>query len=111
MIALTTMVKMPTTTMPVICVTKDPSGFVSGTMNVPQIPASSSTDYIYLYYDHGSAADAQNPAAVWSNGYAGVWHLAENPSGGNPIVDSTGNLKNGGTEPISAAPESLLRPC
>ena len=37
---------------------------------------------IYLYYGNPSAADQQNAAGVWSNGYVGVWHLKEDPGPG-----------------------------
>ncbi|MGD8765276.1 MAG: DUF2341 domain-containing protein, partial [Desulfobacteraceae bacterium] len=48
---------------------------------------------IYMYYGNECVdEDPQNAAGVWTNGYAGVWHLSENQSGtGNPDVykDST----------------------
>jgi hypothetical protein len=47
-------------------------------VKVPQIDASSTTDHIWMYYGNASAADGQNPAGVWSNGFETVWHLQNN---------------------------------
>ena len=44
-------------------------------MSVPQIDASSGTDYIWMYYGNAAAPDAQNADAVWDAGFSGVWHL------------------------------------
>lgn len=60
-------------------------------VRVPQIDALSTTDYVWMYYGNSDAVDRQNAAAVWSNGYIGVWHLDEDPSGSAPqIIDSSG---------------------
>ncbi|HLE03934.1 MAG TPA: DUF2341 domain-containing protein, partial [Anaerolineales bacterium] len=65
-------------------------------VKVPQIDGSSSTDHIWMFYGNPTALDGQNPTAVWSNGYAGVWHLREDPSGAAPqIKDSTSNANHG----------------
>ena len=58
-------------------------------VKVPQIDASSTTDYIWMYYCNATAADGQNPTAVWSNGYVGVWHL--NDPSNSTRQDSTAN--------------------
>ena len=63
-------------------------------VKVPQIDAGSTTDFIWMYYDNGSVGDAQNPGAVWSNGYVGVWHMDQNP-GASQILDSTTYLNHG----------------
>ena len=63
-------------------------------VKVPQIDAGSTTDSIWMYYDNGSIGDAQNPGAVWSNGYVGVWHMDQNP-GASQILDSTTYLNHG----------------
>ncbi|MGH7253902.1 MAG: DUF2341 domain-containing protein, partial [Nitrospiraceae bacterium] len=58
-------------------------------VKVPQIDASSTTDHIWMYYGNATVADGQDAGPVWSNGYAGVWHLGE---GGNTTrQDSTCN--------------------
>lgn len=61
--------------------------------------SSSSDTTISLYYDSGASANAQvgvtgstAAQAVWSNGYAGVWHM-HNSSG--LVLDSTANGNNG----------------
>ncbi len=65
-------------------------------VKVPRINASSASDFIYMYYDNAGAPDAQNAAAVWSNGYGGVWHLKEDPAGAAPqFLDSTANPNDG----------------
>ncbi len=73
----------------------DPAGTSHVWVKVPQIDASSTTDYMMLYYDNGSAPDGQDAAGVWSAGYAGVWHL-------DGTQDSTSNANDGvdnGTAP------------
>ncbi|MDJ0962137.1 MAG: DUF2341 domain-containing protein, partial [Acidimicrobiia bacterium] len=50
-------------------------------VRVPQIDAGSTTDSIWMYYDNDAAGHAQNPPGVWSNGYVGVWHMSQDPSG------------------------------
>jgi VCBS repeat-containing protein len=52
----------------------NPGGTSYVWVKVPQIDASSDVDAITMYWGNGSAPDAQNASAVWSN-YAGVWHL------------------------------------
>ncbi|MFC1620995.1 DUF2341 domain-containing protein [Candidatus Omnitrophota bacterium] len=66
-------------------------------VRVPMIDGSSSSDHIYMYYDNTNADDNQSPAAVWSNGYAGVWHLDEGDSPGTTdfYKDSTVNANHG----------------
>ena len=70
----------------------DESGTSFVWVKVPQVDASSSTDYIWMYYGNASAASGQNAAAVWTNGYAMVQHHEESA---NPITDSTANANNG----------------
>jgi Peptidase family C25/Concanavalin A-like lectin/glucanases superfamily/Domain of unknown function (DUF2341) len=65
-------------------------------VRVPQVDASSSTDFIWMYYGNVNAADGQNATAVWSASYRGVWHLKENPAGAAPQMrDSTSNASHG----------------
>jgi hypothetical protein len=66
-------------------------------VKVPQIDASSTTDHIWMYYGNATVADGQDAGAVWSNGYAGVWHLNEASSAtrqdstcnNNDVADTT----------------------
>lgn len=50
---------------------------------------------VFLYYGNSLAADSQQPAQVWRNGYAAVWHLSE-------LTDSVAGqaLLNVGTAPV-----------
>ncbi len=64
-------------------------------VKVPQIDGSSNTDHIWMYYNNTGALDAQNATAVWSNGYAGVWHLKEDPSGVAPQMKDSTNVNQG----------------
>ncbi len=59
-------------------------------VKVPQIDANSPSDFIYLYFGNNSATDGQTKAAVWQNGYLGVWHMNQNPASSNTL-DSTAN--------------------
>ena len=58
-------------------------------VKVPQIDASSGTDYIWMYYDNPAALDNQNPNAVWSNNYELVSHLHDD------FNDSSATPNNG----------------
>jgi biopolymer transport protein ExbB len=66
-------------------------------VRVPRIDAGSNSDFIWLTYGGGGAA-AGPPAAVWSNGYRGVWHM--NGSGSCP--DSSGFGNHGADNPTLA---------
>ncbi len=73
-------------------------------VKVPTISHTADTT-IYIYYGELGAGDAQNLAAVWANGYAGVWHLDESGTAGD-YQDSTGNGHDGSTtanDPTQAA--------
>ena len=60
-------------------------------VRIPQVDASSSTDFIWMYYGNPSAPNVQSAAAVWA-GYSMVQHLEEPfPS---QHLDSTGNANN-----------------
>src|SRR5690606_38973349 len=69
----------------------------------PSLANATDTTF-YIYYGNSSATDYATDATygaenVWSNGYAGVWHLEEDPGGTAPqIVDSTGNGNDGTSE-------------
>jgi len=62
----------------------DPSGLSYIWVNVPQVDANSSSDYMMMYYGNPSAADGQDAANVWDANYVGVWHLGES---GNSTAD------------------------
>ena len=73
----------------------NPGGTSYVWVRVPRIDGSSSTDFIYLYYDKTGALDAQDPPGVWSAGYLAVWHLDDQPIAANAVLDSTANAKHG----------------
>ncbi|HEU5061020.1 MAG TPA: DUF2341 domain-containing protein [Kofleriaceae bacterium] len=56
-------------------------------VKVPQVAVDAATD-VYLHYGDQDAEDLSDPPAVWSNGFAAVWHLDEFV---DEIVDSTAN--------------------
>ncbi len=63
-------------------------------VKVPALSSSSDT-VLYLYYGNATAANQENVPDVWSNGYAGVWHLGETGSGQvGDYRDSTANANN-----------------
>ncbi len=77
-------------------------------VRVPLIDGGSTTDHIWMYYNNSLATDAQNPASVWSNGYAGVWHLSEDPSSAAPqMMDSTPNSNHGNIAGAMISTDSL----
>ncbi len=65
-------------------------------VEVPQINASSNTDYMYMYYNNAAASAGANPTGVWSSSYQAVHHLGEDPSTSAPqFQDSTSNNRDG----------------
>jgi len=69
----------------------DPSGISYVWVNVPQIDANSSADYIFVYYGNPSAADGQNAAGVWDTDFKMVQHLNETAGA---HLDSTTNAND-----------------
>ncbi len=53
----------------------NPNGVSAVWVKVPNVAAGSTDRQITMYYGNPSASVAENAAAVWSNGYVGVWHL------------------------------------
>jgi hypothetical protein len=70
-------------------------------VKIPNIPAGSTTDYIYMYYNNPNAPDGQDAGNVWDNNYKMVHHFSENS--GTLVYDSTFNsfvgTKLSATEP------------
>jgi PKD repeat protein len=78
----------------------DPAGVSVIWVKVPFVAAGSASGFIWMYHDNPGAQDAQDPAGVWSNGYAGVWHL------NGDLDDSTQHGNHGadqGTTPVAGA--------
>ncbi len=42
-----------------------------------QLASGSAAERIYMYYGNTDAAESQQPAEVWRNGYEAVWHMAD----------------------------------
>ena len=70
-------------------------------VKVPNIPAGSTTDYIYMYFNNTSLTDGQSSENVWDSNHVSVWHLDE--SSGTNIDDSTTN-SNDGTKTLATKP-------
>ncbi|MFZ2206160.1 MAG: DUF2341 domain-containing protein [Microgenomates group bacterium] len=62
-------------------------------VNVPQINASSSTDFIYMYWGNSAATDAQSIDNTWNSNYKGVYHLGDNAAT-TTVTDSSGLTNN-----------------
>lgn len=58
-------------------------------VRIPQIDASSMSDFVWMYSDHPGAPEGQRAARVWSEAYRGVWHM----NGG--FRDATANGNHG----------------
>jgi glucose/arabinose dehydrogenase len=79
----------------------NPGGVSSIWVKLPVLAPSVAGQSIYLYYAHPSATDGQNRAAVWSNGYRGVWHL------GAELADSSGNGNHGASFGAAEVPGAV----
>ena len=66
----------------------NPGGVSIVWVKLPQVTTSAGTR-VFIYYGNASATSAASPSAVWSNGYAAVWHL------GADATDSTGHGNTG----------------
>ncbi len=80
----------------------NPSGTSSVWVRVPQIDASSDTDYIYLYYKNAGASSGANPSGVWDSSYLSVLHMGDNPTSSGPQQDSTANNSDATSIALSA---------
>jgi hypothetical protein len=76
----------------------DESGTSYVWVRVPQVDASSSGDYIWMYYNNAGASTGSSTAntnAVWDSNYQAVFHMKESPAGGaGAVKDSTSNARN-----------------
>jgi len=92
----------PTVVLPYEIEKWDESGSSYVWVKVPQIDASSPTDYIWMYYGNASASDGQSASNVWDSNFRAVYHSAE--TSGTTVFDSTSNANNatkqgGATDP------------
>jgi len=73
----------------------NPGGTTRIWVRLPYAPGGG-TARIWMYYSSLGQSPTQNPAGVWRNGYAAVWHLGESGGfAGCVIRDSTGNSCDG----------------
>lgn len=77
-------------------------------VRVPLIDASSDSDYIYMHYGDPALNDAQNAAGTWA-GYAGVYHLSQDPGPGGlgDIKDSSPAAKHGTATSVMASADRV----
>ncbi len=71
-------------------------GQLEAWVKIPTLSSSANTD-IYMYYGGPSTTDQQNRSDVWSNSFAGVWHLKENPTLTAPQFADSASSSNKGT--------------
>ena len=66
-------------------------------VRVPSISASSSTEYMWMYYNCTDTV-TENAAGVWTSSYSAVWHLndavTDNSAVANAHPDSSGNAED-----------------
>ena len=64
-------------------------------VRIPSLPAT--TDFgIHMYYGNSGITTDPSTTNTWNNGYFGVWHMSEDPSGTAPqIIDHTSGTTNG----------------
>ncbi|MHC4230025.1 MAG: LamG domain-containing protein, partial [Planctomycetota bacterium] len=77
-----------------------PSPQLVAWVRIPTLKYNEDT-IIYMYYGNSLISTSQeNVSGVWANGYLGVWHLKEDPSGTAPQMQdstSTNHGTSGGT--------------
>lgn len=78
----------------------DPAGTSIVWVRVPQIDASSNTDFITMHWGDPTLTDAQTPAQTWDHTVL-VYHLAEDPTAGT--IDSTGQHAGSATAQMTSA--------
>lgn len=55
------------------------TGELAAWVKIPSLSTTVDTT-LYMYYGDSGIADQQDVAGVWSNNFAGVWHMGEDPS-------------------------------
>lgn len=70
------------------------NGTITFWVNIATLSHTADT-VIYLYYDNTHISTSQaNPTAVWDANYVAVYHLQQNTSSANGILDSTANANH-----------------
>ena len=62
-------------------------------VKVPYLSSGADTT-IYMYYGNGTVGNQEDVASVWGANYVGVWHLNQDPTVPNPVIDSTSYPNN-----------------
>ncbi len=76
-------------------------------VKVPQIDASSNTDFVFAYTGNPAASDAQNVNSTWDSNYIMVQHLDQAGANGDPAyIDSTADGLIGTANNFAGTPES-----
>jgi len=76
-------------------------------VKVPQVDASSNTDFIFLYNGNPAATDAQDANATWDGSFVLVQHLDPAGANGDPAyVDSTAGGLTGTANNFAGTPDS-----
>ncbi|HMA06032.1 MAG TPA: DUF2341 domain-containing protein [Methanomicrobiales archaeon] len=86
------------------------NGALVSWVKVPSLSSSADT-VIFMYYKNPGAPSQQNAVNVWTNGYAGVWHLGEtsgttrhdSTANNNDLVESGGPIANSTSGKIGGA--------
>ncbi|RJQ13687.1 DUF2341 domain-containing protein [Candidatus Parcubacteria bacterium] len=74
-------------------------------VKVPQIDASSSTDYIWMYFNNTSASDNSTTTGVWDSNFRMVQHFGSTDSS---ATDSTQYVNNGTVTNAVATTSSII---
>lgn len=64
------------------------TGAVEAWVRVSSVPAAADTD-LWLYAGSSNAPAQQDVRETWDNGYVGVWHLGQDPSGSLPHAEDS----------------------
>lgn len=77
-------------------------------VRVPLIDALSDTDHIFMHYGDPALNDAQNATGTWA-GYAGVYHLSQDPGPGGigEIRDSSPGARHGTATPVMTSADRV----
>ncbi len=69
----------------------DTSGTSSLWVMLPDIPAGSTSDFIWMYYGNPAAVDGQDSSNTWDNDFGAVWHFNSVTGSTGDVLDSSGN--------------------
>jgi hypothetical protein len=84
----------------------DSSGYSYVWVEVSQIDGSSSSDYIWMYYNNSAATYAQDIEGTWDSNFTAVWHLNETSS---THYDATSNDNDGSPQGgVTQGPNGII---